>query len=139
MEDEEEQNMATAIPPPTHRAEYTKTVCLKCKGLTTDIEGFLFTSKWPYPRYRHHDSYLLLSSSARNGCGICQVISEVLLEDAISRGKVVDLFTCEGHVDISGLGDHDPNKTDLLLEVKQSGECNKITPHGLLTSLIIDR
>jgi hypothetical protein len=110
------------VPSATSRAEQTNVTCSKCKGLALDPEVFLFTSSWPNPPYRHHESYSFLSSSARNGCGICHVISEVLLEDAIKRGRVVDLFICDGPVNIAGIGDHDPNKSDILVDIIRTGK-----------------
>jgi hypothetical protein len=75
------------------KTEDTKSMCSKCLALTSVGEDFLFASTSPAPRYRHHDSYLLLSLSARDGCTICQLISEGLLKDARLRATVVDLFT----------------------------------------------
>lgn len=95
------------------------TICSKCKGITSDLEVFLFTPTWPEPRYRHHNSYRLLSLSAKDGCVVCQTISEALLESAISRGRVVDLFTSEHPISIMGIGSHDPNKSYILVEVRQ--------------------
>jgi len=77
------------------KAEDTKPMCSKCLALLSAGEDFLFASLSRASRYRHYNGYLLLSLSARGGCAVCRLISEVLLENAISRATVVDLFTTE--------------------------------------------
>lgn len=77
------------------KAEDAKPFCSKCLALLSAGEDFLFASPSRASRYRHYNGYLLLSLSARGGCAVCRLISEVLLEDAILRATVVDLFTTE--------------------------------------------
>jgi hypothetical protein len=77
------------------KAEGTNPMCSICLALLSAGEDFLFASPSKASRYRYYNSYLLLSLSARDGCAVCRLISEVLLENAISRATVVDLFTTE--------------------------------------------
>lgn len=93
------------MPPMTDEAseEDANLICSKCHEFTSRGEEFLFPSASPEPRYRHHDSYLALSLSARAGCSLCRLMSETLLEDAISRATVVDLFTGQEPITIDSM------------------------------------